>query len=1128
MAQRSISSFFAPRAKTPKQDTAATGHKSPLKTKNGSPPASAPLDDSPVKSLPRKKKARRIIDSDDDDEDEEENVAMETEPSKSADEQEAKDVEKTPKVVEKVKDESEDVPSPKMPRVTYNGPNLQSPGGIPKRKTARKQLPTPKRKLVEIKSPTSNGHTSPTTEEEESSAKKVKTEKKEETEEKMEEDSPDEEVKEEVKDDEKVVQQNKKKSPKPKKEKQSPKSVEKKKKIKKEPEEKEKESAGPSEDSMDSLFAAVIRKAGEETVDEEMEETEEKKEKNTEDVKSPSNKKAVKKEEESSKKPSSGISSFFSPKRSSQPTDESSEKKPSPKPAAKPMAAFFKPKQEADKTAGQSGLTAEDYNPTKAHYHPVEDACWAKDKKVPYLALAKTFEAIEEVRARLKITEILCNFFRSVIALTPDDLVQCVYLCLNKVGPAYEGLELGIGETVLMKAIAEATGRKMAQIKTDAQEKGDLGIVAETSRSTQRTMFTPPKLTVRGVFNKLKEISTIKGNDVMTKKINFIKGMFVACRQSEARYLIRSLGGKLRIGLAEQSVLTALAHAATLTPAGKDVLDAGKGKSSDALKKKLEDAALTLKTTYCEMPNYDAVISAMLKHGLEELPKHCKLTPGTPLKPMLAHPTKGVSEVLRRFEGAEFTCEYKYDGERAQIHMLENGEIHIYSRNQENNTSKYPDIIERMPKVNHDDVTSCIIDSEAVAWDPENKKILPFQVLSTRKRKDADKSEIKVQVCVYAFDLLYLNGQSLVREPFRKRREMLRESFNEVEGEFVFATSMVSGNTEEIAEFLDASIKDSCEGLMVKTLDKDATYEIAKRSHNWLKLKKDYLDGVGDTLDAVPIGGFLGTGKRTGKYGGFLLACYNEEDEEFQSICKIGTGFKDEELEQHTEFFKNHVVDKPKSYYRYDSSVEPDHWFDAVQVWEIKCADLSISPVHKAAEGILKKDYLDGVGDTLDAVPIGGFLGTGKRTGKYGGFLLACYNEEDEEFQSICKIGTGFKDEELEQHTEFFKNHVVDKPKSYYRYDSSVEPDHWFDAVQVWEIKCADLSISPVHKAAEGIVDPEKGISLRFPRFLRIRDDKKPEEATSAQQVAEMYRNQDQVKNQQSNEKSEPADDDFY
>lgn len=611
------------------------------------------------------------------------------------------------------------------------------------------------------------------------------------------------------------------------------------------------------------------------------------------------------------------------------------------------------------------------------------------------------------------MTEILSNFFRSVIVLSPNDLLPAMYLCLNKVAPAFEGIELGVAETNIMKAIAQTTGRSLDQIKKDAQDTGDLGIVAERSRSSQRMMFTPAPHTVDAMFNKLRNIAKMTGATSMQKKVDTIKGIFVACRHSEARFFVRSLLGKLRIGLAELSVLQALAQAVTLTPPEDNKeppynLNALANFNEATIKQKVEETALVIKTVFCHCPDYNQIIPILIDRDLKSLPVLCKMKPGIPLKPMLAHPTKGVSEVFERLDGIDFTCEWKYDGERAQIHLDDNGVVNIYSRNQETNTTKFPDIIARISAAMKPTVKSFILDTEAVAWDREKKQILPFQVLSTRKRKDANEADIKVQVCVYMFDLLFLNGETLVEMPFAKRRELLYEHFSESEGNWHFATKLDTNDLNELQTFLEDAVKGNCEGLMVKTLHKEATYEIAKRSRNWLKLKKDYMAGVGDSLDLVVLGGYRGKGKRTGTYGGFLLGCYDQENEEYQSICKIGTGFSDEDLATHTAFLKNNIIKEPRSYYRFNQAHSPDDWFD------------------------------------------------------------------------VC---------------------------------------------QVWEVKCADLSLSPVHQAGIGIVDPEKGISLRFPRFIRIRDDKKVEDSTTAQQVADMYQNQDQIKNQQSSRKDE---EDFY
>ncbi|KAJ3103431.1 tRNA ligase [Phlyctochytrium planicorne] len=618
---------------------------------------------------------------------------------------------------------------------------------------------------------------------------------------------------------------------------------------------------------------------------------------------------------------------------------------------------------------------------------------WNAGESVPYGALCRVFDMIGTTKKRIEIAEKLTKFFREVIRKSPESLIQCCYLCINKLSPEYKGKELGIGESILIKAVAEATGREVPKVKSELATTGDLGTVALDSKKKQMTFGRPQKLTVTKVFQTLKEITEISGTASQAKKIGKIKTLMVNCLGNETKYLIRSLEGKLRIGLAEKSMVVSLAHAFVQNdPSRRSV----RIRVTDVL--------------FSQLPDYDIIVATLLEHGFEGVKSRCKITTGIPLKPMLAHPTKSISEVLNRFENTTFACEFKYDGERAQIHKCEDGKIVIFSRNLESLSEKYPDILLNIPKALKEETKTFVLDCEAVAFDRVKKCILPFQVLSTRKRKDVAAEDITVNVCLYAFDLLYYNGKALVSETLRDRRKILHESFTPVEGIFEFAKSIEASAVDEIQLFLDESIVGNCEGLMVKALDDLSSYEPSKRSRNWLKrikVKKDYLDGVGDSLDLVVIGGYVGRGKRTGWYGSFLLACYDEDSETYQSICKTSTGFTEDDLKEAAEFLSKHVLEGPPTYYK-----------------------------------------------------------------------------------------------------------VSDTP--------NIRPDVWFAPVRVCEVKAADLSISPVHCAAAGMVDPVKGISLRFPRFLRIRDDKSPEQATSAEQVAEMY------KAQKINSASDQIDDDEW
>ena len=411
---------------------------------------------------------------------------------------------------------------------------------------------------------------------------------------------------------------------------------------------------------------------------------------------------------------------------------------------------------------------------------------WKAGAPVPYAALCTTFSLVEMTRKRLEITDHCSLFLRQVLRLTPADFLPTVQLMINKLAADYAGIELGIGESLIMKAIGECTGRSLAVIKADQREIGDLGLVAAKSRSNQPTMFKPKPLTVRGVHEGLLGIAKVQGHGSQDKKISGIKKLLAAADAdtvgkgvditenkggpSEAKFIVRFLEGKLRLGLAEKTVLVAVSRAVQTheaESAGNEIPSA----------EQMVEGENIFKTVYSELPAYEVIIPAVLEHGLLKLPEVCKLSPGIPIKPMLAKPTKSITEVLDRFEGKEFTCEYKYDGERAQIHFVSPDSIHqypgaldtlqkdskglssIFSRNSEDLSKKYPDVLGKLDTWVKPDVKSFVLDCETVAWDMEAKKVLPFQQLMTRKRKDVKAEDVKVKVCVYAFDLLFFNGE---------------------------------------------------------------------------------------------------------------------------------------------------------------------------------------------------------------------------------------------------------------------------------------------------------------------------------------------------------------------------------
>ncbi|MFQ6025073.1 MAG: ATP-dependent DNA ligase [Nitrosopumilaceae archaeon] len=536
--------------------------------------------------------------------------------------------------------------------------------------------------------------------------------------------------------------------------------------------------------------------------------------------------------------------------------------------------------------------------------------------------VADTFEMMESTTKRLELTQHLVK----LLEITPPEVISRVtYLLQGKLRPDYEGVELGIADKIAIKAISKSAGIPVKKIEKEYQESGDLGQTAsKILQQKTQTTFLAEQITVERVYDTLFKIAKLQGARSQDMKMKYISSLLNDASPTEARFILKIMTRSLRLGVADNTIMDSLAIAFTASKENRTELERAYNVSSDL----------------------GTVAEVIAKDGLGGV-KNFQVSIFRPVRPMLAERAKSPEEAHERM-GKEFAVEYKLDGERVQVH-LQGQKVLLYSRSLEDITSYYPDIVERIGKSLK--VKEVILEAEAVAINEGTGEFLPFQELMHRRRKyKVPKAVLQYPISVNFFDILYIDGKSCLDIPYKERRRRLEEILQE--DSFARLVPMTIVKTDNgIEEILENAISSGCEGLMLKMLD--AAYMAGARGSNWLKLKREYRNELGDSLDLVVIGAFFGKGRRTGKYGTLLLATYNDADDTFPSICKVGTGFTDENLDQFYQILSNKVTLKKNP--RVESNMEADVWFEPELVIEIVASEITLSPVHNTAKDAIRK-----------------------------------------------------------------------------------------------------------------------------------------------------------------------------
>jgi len=539
-----------------------------------------------------------------------------------------------------------------------------------------------------------------------------------------------------------------------------------------------------------------------------------------------------------------------------------------------------------------------------------------------YSEVAAKYSELEGISGRIEMTRVLADLF----ATTPRaELPMLVYMTQGKLRPDYEGVELGLAEKLALRAISATAGASAEKVYSTYVKLGDIGKAAEELlRTKSQVSLYGETLTLKRVYNTLLQIARQGGAGSVEAKLKELESLLNDATPLEAKYVMRTVTGELRLGVADYTVLDAAALAFL---GGKESRGA-------------------IERAYNVHPDLGFVVGTAASQGAEGVEK-IEVEVGIPIRPMLAERLSSAQAIVKKMGEKVVVAEYKLDGERLQIHRAGN-DVKLFSRRLEVITGHYPDAADLVRR--HVRARRAILEAEVVAIDEDTGEYLPFQELMHRRRKHGVEQAIAdYPVALNFFDILLAGTSDLTGRPYTYRRKKLEQNVDSTERTRP-VPAISTSDPARMEKFMEEAIENGCEGLVAK--DPASTYRAGAREFAWIKLKREYRSELTDTIDLVVIGAFHGRGRRAGTYGTYLLATYDKNRDLFTSVAKVGTGFSDEDLAKIPKLLKpyeSHV--KPPGV---ESNMVADVWFKPHMVIETIAAELTLSPIHTAALGRIR------------------------------------------------------------------------------------------------------------------------------------------------------------------------------